>query len=126
MMNVALPPVGTPYAFPSDPPNTFDCWTLLTDLRQQMGLKTPLAGPGWAPESFGEHVATEIASGHWRRLEAFSDARDGDAVLFNAKHVGTLVGRVIAHATHSTGVVYTTQSAVRRRFPRCEVYRCLV
>ena len=116
------PALGTPYAFPSCPPATFDCWTLVEHLRGQMGLLTPPVAAGWTPETFP--AAVEAEQGAWRRVEEGEGIQPGDVVLFNARHVGVLVDRdTVAHATPESGVVYSPLRAIRRRFPGWGCYR---
>ncbi len=113
-----LPALGTPYAFPSDPPRSYDCWTLMTYLRAQIGLWTPPVDACWAPETIAEAIAKER-----ERWEQVAEPSVGDAVLMNDEHIGVYLGVSIAHATLSTGVLYTPVRAARRRFPGMRHFR---
>jgi len=33
--------IGRPWACPCDPPNSFDCWGLVVEVRKRLGLPTP-------------------------------------------------------------------------------------
>lgn len=114
--------VGRPYAFPSDPPRTFDCWTLLLWVRSQMGLETPVdLDPGeYDPETLEGAVRRERPL--WHRVTG--PPADGDAVLFTAKHIGVVAGDGVLHAhAPSRGVVHTRWEVVRRRWPTAEILR---
>lgn len=116
-----LPKVGVPYAFPSDPPRTFDCWTLMTYLRGQLGLWTPSVDASWRPESIA--AAIEHEKPRWQQV---TGVLDGDAVLMHDEHIGLYLKGFVAHATPSTGVLYTPVRTILRRFPATRYFRpCL-
>lgn len=115
-----IPRLGTPYAFPSNPPESFDCWTLLVYLREQLGLDTPVMSPHWTPETLNGAIEGELCSGRWKPV---TEAVDGDVVLFSPVHVGALLRGVVVHAVPSTGVLYSALAVARRRFPDLGIYR---
>lgn len=118
--------VGTPYGFPPRPPQTFDCWALLVWVREQLGLETPVhlddAGIAAANADLtrlNQAVAKEKL--FWTQVDK---PQDGDAVLFDAGHIGVALGAGVlhAHAPHGA-VVFTRWPVIRRRWPFAEVWR---
>ncbi len=115
--------VGAPYLFPPNPPESFDCWTLLVYVREQLGLDTPvhLDVEDYSLHNMAEAVALEKASGDWKQVDT---PQDGDAVLFSPDHIGVSMGPGVLHAhAPSKTVVYTRWNVVRRRWPLAEVFR---
>lgn len=112
--------VGRPYAFPSTPPETFDCWTLVKFVRQQMGLACPLPfddEEAWCvPGNLDQ--ATARARTCWTPLPA--PAPFVMAVL-EPSHVGVVLGSGVLHAaSRHASVVWTTMAVIRRRWPKAE------
>ena len=117
-----LPAIGTPYAWPSDPPATYDCWTLVQAAREALGLATPLPidPADFAPRTVHEAAARVLCGPGW---EEASQPQNGDVVLFCPSHVGVwLQGRVM-HTTSASGVQTPSWAAVRRRYPGAKVLR---
>lgn len=112
--------VGRPYAFPSHPPETFDCWSLVRYVREQMGLRCPLpfndAAAWCVPENI--RVAVERARPSWSVVPVPSDLA---MAVMSRHHVGIVFGRGVLHALarHAT-VVWTGQTAILRRWPDTE------
>ena len=122
-MKTLLDIVGRPYAYPPDPPVTFDCWTLLVWVRQALGLATPLdiEAAGYTQANLRGAVETERASGRWQPVD---EPQDGDAVLFSREHIGVSMGSGVLHAHGPSKVVlFTRWPVIRRRWPQVEVWR---
>lgn len=117
--------VGRPYAFPSFPPETFDCWSLLVYVRAQLGEVTPLSiSPSrFNPETMRDAVEVEKGHGFWRRMKT-EEVQNGDAVLFVPDHIGVFLGTGVLHAhAPSRSVVFTKWPVVLRRWSLVEVWR---
>ena len=112
--------VGAPYAYPSRPPETFDCWSLVVHVRAAVGLRTPLSvsESDFDPRNFGQAVARELVDGDWVDT---SKPTDGDLVVFSSQHVGVWFGGRVVHAASSCGVQVATWRSVRRRYPGAHV-----
>ena len=112
--------VGCPYAFPSAPPKTFDCWSLVKYVRECEGLPCPLPfddKEDWCvPGNLMQ--ATARARACWTRLpkpEPFVMA------VLEPSHVGIVIGGGVLHAlSRNASVVWTTLAAIRRRWPQAE------
>lgn len=115
--------VGTPYRFPPSPPKSFDCWSLVTYVREQLGLETKLDVDVslYDLETMAEAVRSEKRSGGWKQV---TSPRDGDAILFTPSHIGVYMGSGVLHAhAPSSGVIFTKWSVAKRRWPQLEVWR---
>lgn len=112
--------VGTPYAFPSHPPRSFDCWSLVKHVRLARGLTCPLPfsdDEAWCvPGQL--HLATARARGLWNARpapEAF------DMAVLEPAHVGVVVDGGVLHAlSRNSSVVLTSFAMVRRVWPKAE------
>lgn len=116
--------IGAPYAFPSHPPESFDCWTLLVYVRNLHGLRTEveISPSRYTPETLRNAVTLEKCMGGWRRVSEDS-MMDGDAVLFTPSHIGVSLGVGVLHAfAPSKGVLFTRWPVVKRRWPQLEVW----
>jgi hypothetical protein len=112
--------VGRPYAFPCQPPDSFDCWQLVRYVRMLRGLASPLPfddRDAWCrPDALPEAIARARAS--WRALPG--PAECAMAVL-EPRHVGVVIDGGVLHAgSRQGGVVWTSMAAVRRVWPRAE------
>lgn len=112
--------VGIPYRFPSDPPRSFDCWTLVKHVRSAMGLPCPLpfddAAPWCVPGNLAQATAQARALWHPRR-----PGSDFDMVVLEPAHVGiALAGGVLHALARNAGVVWTSPAALRRHWPKAE------
>jgi hypothetical protein len=112
--------VGRPYAFPCDPPRSFDCWQLVRYVRGLRGLASPLPfsdAEGWCrPENLPEAVSR--ARGTWQALPAPTEMA---MAVLEPRHVGVVVEGGVLHAgTRQGGVVWTSMGAVRRVWPQAE------
>ena len=118
--------IGRPYAFPSYPPESFDCWTLLVYVRRLMGLRTEvqISPSRYTPETLRDAVCLEKCMGGWRPVHPEDRPLQGDAVLFTPEHIGVAMGTGVLHAfAPSRGVVFTKWPVVYRRWPNAEVWR---
>lgn len=112
--------VGNPYRFPSDPPRTFDCWTLVKHVRTAEGLPCPLPFDDRAPWCLPGNLAQATAQARalWRIVGAPTPF--AMAVLEPA-HVGVVIDGGVLHAlARNSGVVWTTLAAVRRHWPQAQ------
>lgn len=112
--------VGRPYAFPSAPPGSFDCWTLVKYVRACEGLACPLPFDDRAPWCIPGNLAraTEAARSMWR---VRAPGRDLDMVVLEPAHVGLALDGGVLHAlARNSGVVWTSPAALRRHWPRAE------
>lgn len=112
--------VGRPYRFPSEPPLSFDCWTLVKFVREQMGLRNPLPfddGEAWCQPG-NLMLATARARCCWSQRP---EPQPFDMAVLEPSHVGVVIGSGVLHAlSRHASVVWTTMPAVRRRWPRTE------
>lgn len=112
--------VGRPYAFPSAPPDTFDCWTLVRFVRGQLKLPCPL--PFSDQEEWCVPGALDQATARARplwRVRAVPSTYD--MAVLEPAHVGVVLGDGVLHAlSRNSSVVWTTMAAVRRRWPNAE------
>lgn len=119
--------IGRPYALPSNPPLTFDCFSLVEYVRRiYFGLTTPVP---YAVESF---IAPSDVPRVWIRVEHMdvwqpADVpRDGDIVKLERRHVGVYLHGAVMHAWKSpnyNGVIVTNMRLIRRIFPICKFLR---
>jgi hypothetical protein len=112
--------VGRPYAFPCQPPESFDCWQLVRYARMLRGLDSPLPfddREGWCtPQALP--LALQRARGTWRALPAPAECC---MAVLDPSHVGVVVGDGVLHALAShRGVLWTKLGIVRRRWPKVE------
>lgn len=112
--------VGKPYKFPSDPPLTFDCWTLVKYVRTQAGLPCPLPfddQEAWcAPGNLAR--ATEAARPLWRSV---AKPQPLAMAVLEPAHVGVVLGDGVLHAlSRRSAVVWTTLAVVRRQWPKAQ------
>lgn len=114
------PLLGKPYAFPSKPPESFDCWTLVKYLRAQQGLPCPLPFKDteeWCVPG-GIAMAVEYARGHWRQVP---QPKPYDMAVLCREHVGIVLPGGVLHAfQRNSSVVYTTFPVIRRVWPNAE------
>jgi cell wall-associated NlpC family hydrolase len=114
------PLIGRPYAFPSNPPESFDCWTLVRHVRQMHGLPCPLPfddGEDWC-QPHALPLALDRARPGWR-VEP-EPSRLAMAIL-PPDHVGVFVDGGVLHAlARGATVVFTSMQIVRRRWPAVE------
>ncbi len=113
--------IGKPWALPCDPPRTYDCWALAVEVRERMGLKTPVYDV--PPESRRAAHRAALAKPDpsvWQRLDT---PRDGCLVGFGQRyvvHCGVYIqGRVIQAACPSAtqnGSVFMHTLAVTQNF----------
>lgn len=112
--------VGRPYAFPSDPPRTFDCWTLVKHVRTTHGLLCPLPFSDTEEWCRPGNLArgTALARRCWNVEPKPSHL--AMAVLEDG-HVGVVVGDGVLHAlSRHTSVVWTRLPMILRRWPQAE------
>ena len=112
--------VGRPYAFPSNPPKTFDCWTLVRHVREYLGLPCPLPfsdTEAWCvPGNLA--LATSRARGLWR---ACPHPETGMMAVLEPAHVGVVIDDGVLHALcRNATVVWTRHQAIRRVWPQTE------
>lgn len=112
--------VGRPYAFPSHPPETFDCWSLVKYARAQAGLPSPLPyddQEAWCtPDAIGRAVL--LARPAWKILQGPTHMA---MAVMDRHHVGVVLGRGVLHAlARNSSVVWTSHGAVVRRWPEVE------
>jgi hypothetical protein len=112
--------IGRPYAFPSDPPRSWDCWSLVKWVRAQSGLASPLpfddAARWCRPEALPE--AVRRARGCW---QALPEPRQFAMAVLDPSHVGVVVDGGVLHALAShSGVLWTRLGVARRRWPQVE------
>jgi hypothetical protein len=112
--------VGKPYEFPSDPPRSFDCWTLVKHVRLAERLACPLPfddREAWCVPGNLAH-ATALAASVWRT--------QGGPVPFamavlEPGHVGVVIDGGVLHAlARNASVVWTTFAVVRRQWPQAQ------
>lgn len=120
MLATCHPLVGRPYAFPSSPPETFDCWSLVKYVRMLRGLASPLPfddREAWClPHNLPLAVAR--ARGWWRALPA---PEESAMAVLELGHVGVVVDGGVLHAmARNASVVWTPMPAVRRFWPEAE------
>lgn len=112
--------VGKPYEFPSYPPNSFDCWSLVKYVRGLYHLKSPLPfddAAGWCkPETM--KAAVEIARVSWTTAPRPVDLC---MAVMETQHVGVVLDGGVLHAlARHCSVVWTPVATVRRRWPNVE------
>jgi cell wall-associated NlpC family hydrolase len=113
--------VGKPYAFPSHPPESFDCWTLVKYVRELVILPCPLPfrdDEAWCTPA-GMARALAEARPHWK--PRIGGPERGDMAVFNNEHVGVFWDGGVLHAlAHNASVVWTSGPVLRRAFPKIE------
>ena len=112
--------VGKPYKFPSEPPASFDCWTLVKHVRAAMGLPCPLPFDDQAEWCVPGNLAraTEAARPLWR---VRNPGCDFDMVVLEPAHVGIALSGGVLHAlARNASVVWTSPPALRRHWPKAE------
>lgn len=112
--------VGTPYEFPSNPPRSFDCWTLVKHVRAAEGLLCPLPfddQEAWCvPGNLAR--ATVQARPLWRVLTGPINLC---MAVLEPAHVGIVLNGGVLHAlARNSSVVWTTFAVVRRRWPQTQ------
>lgn len=112
--------VGRPYAFPSRPPHTFDCWSLVKHVRQGEGLACPLPFDDGAPWCVPGNLAEAYTRA--RPLWRLRGAPEPFAVaVLEPAHVGIVLAGGVLHAlSANASVVWTTLAVIRRRWPKTE------
>ena len=117
--------VGTPYAFPSDPPHSFDCWSLVKHVRIKQGLPCPLPfrdSEEWCVPGNLER-ATMRARSLWQPMP-WSMTRSPPAyamAVLSPSHVGVVVEDGVLHALcRNASVVWTPISAALKVWPETE------
>lgn len=116
--------IGTPYRFPSHPPETFDCWSLVTYARKCMGLETKLIidPKHFTPDTVLEAVQHEQSHGNWKPVRG--EPQVADVVLFGMNHISLFTGNGVLHAyAPAKSVIFTRMDVLERRHPNFEVWR---
>lgn len=112
--------VGRPYKFPSSPPESFDCWTLVKYIRAQKGLSSPLpfddqeewCVPGALARAVGQ------ARPVWQVLKA---PQDFCMAVLEPGHVGIYYQGGVMHAlARNFSVIWTRDPVVKRVWPNVE------
>jgi cell wall-associated NlpC family hydrolase len=94
--------IGKPWAIPSDPPNSFDCWSLAQAVRNVYGLDTPSYVDLKSRRASDRHMIEGIAGTEWERLLL---PVLGCVVRIGQTHIGVHVGPgQVIHAQHGMGV----------------------
>ena len=114
--------VGQPYAIPSNPPASFDCWSLVEYVREQLGLFTPSLVPE-IPEldGFEEYRENTLALGVWAQVQGVG--RDGDVIILGDSHTGVGIDHGVLHAFRTRrggSVVFWGWADVQRRYRKVE------
>jgi hypothetical protein len=112
--------VGQPYAFPSFPPVSFDCWTLVKYVRELHSLPCPLPFNEKAPWCVPEYMpsAIKLAAPHW--VIVAEPAQMSMAVM-ERQHVGVVVDDGVLHAlARNASVVWTPMKGILRKWPNTE------
>jgi cell wall-associated NlpC family hydrolase len=112
--------VGVPYAFPSRPPESFDCWTLVRHVRERLGKDCPLPFRDDEPWCQPANIARAVARARpmWRVLH---QPIHGAMAVLRPDHVGVVLGPGVLHAlARGASVVWTPLAGVRRMFPAVE------
>lgn len=112
--------VGRPYAFPSEPPMSFDCWSLVKHVRTEARLSCPLTFSDDEAWCTPDNIAAAIVKvrGAWGRTDT---PRDLDMAVMDAHHVGVVYGRGVVHAlARHTTVVWTSRAVILRLWPNTE------
>ncbi len=112
--------VGRPYAFPSDPPNSFDCWSLVKYVRTSRGLPCPLPfsdQEDWCVPG-NLQLATARARGMWKAKE---HPEPFDMAVLEPAHVGVVLDGGVLHAlSRNASVVFSSFAVIRRIWPKAE------
>jgi len=112
--------VGRPYGFPSHPPETFDCWTLVKHVRGSMGLPCPLPfgdTEEWCvPGNLARATSAARPMWHTRPYPI-----EGDMAVLEPAHVGVFLANGVLHAlSRNSSVVWTSLPVIRRVWPKAE------
>lgn len=93
--------VGKPYAFPSKPPETFDCFSVTQYVRKRFyNKKTPI-----------ENATVQHDMGMYKELSA---PEEGCVVSMSDEHVGVKVGNNLITAMKNRGVCVIDWQVARR------------
>lgn len=120
--------IGKPWAFPDDPPTSYDCWTLVCTVRAHMSLTVPdmqrVSDLKDVPDTFlaarfdKQYVRSDIAK-----------AKSGGILLmnWNLSHCGVLLGqRLVMHSHSADGqngsVRVDPYNVLERMFGQIEVW----
>lgn len=121
---MSIPPfmglVGRPYEFPSSPPVSFDCWSLVKYIRGNLDLPCPLPFDDTAPWCVPGNLAmgTEAARPLWK---LHGTPEQFDMAVLEPAHVGVVLGDGVLHALARNGsVVWTTFAVIRRHWPKAQ------
>lgn len=119
--------IGRPYALPSEPPSSFDCYSLVEFVRREcFGLPTPIP---YAVESL---VSPNDVGRVWLTVEHMDvwqpvkEPVDGDIVKLERAHVGVYCCGAVLHAWRASGrgsVVLTNRRVIDRLFSMCQFMR---
>jgi cell wall-associated NlpC family hydrolase len=113
--------VGLPYSFPSSPPESFDCWTLVKHARERLGLPSPLPFKDDEPWCVPANIERAIAKARVFWTTRAGAPQDGDMAVMMASHVGLYWQGGVVHALASNAtVVWSSDAVVRRLFPGTE------
>ena len=112
--------VGTPYNFPSHPPHTFDCWSLVKYVRGLKGLECPLPfsdAEEWCmPVNMVPAIA--MARESWTTMD---EPVDFCMAVMERSHVGVVLDDGVLHAlARNSTVVWTPMRAIHTRWPKTE------
>ena len=105
--------IGRPYGLPCNPPHSFDCWELVRFVRDTFyGLDDPVEVRRRLPGLMPDYVREWLPM--WRPL-ALAEAKAGDVVLMDERHVGVLTELGVLHACREAGCVRASRPAVIAR-----------
>jgi len=118
--------IGKPYKLESNPPYTFNCWSLIHYLQPH--------APSFEPEKLKEYI--EIFNDQPEKLEdnqrwvEVDEIKEGDVLLLGKNnyytHAGIfLYGNKMLHAKDKAGVVIESLNMVKLRYKNIKAYRWL-
>lgn len=120
--------IGRPYQLPSEPPISFDCYSLVAYVRENFfGLPTP------APYDISTVTKDEagraiVAVRSMNMWEVVKQGKFGDIVQMEKYHIGVFVAGGVMHAwrtNRSGSVVLTNFRVVDRLFSMCDFLRLI-
>lgn len=112
--------IGKPYSLQSDPPRSFNCWSLITYLYPK--------APDFTPDALREYVELFNQEKDDLPWDSVADPEPGDVLLFAKNdyfsHAGILVDSTrVLHARDKIGVVIEGLNMLRLRYKNIKAYR---
>ena len=111
--------IGRPYALPSDPPWTFDCFSLVEFIRRefyQLPTPIPFEVTSLATKDINRVIVKVVQLGTWVKVK---NPQPGDVVHMETNHIGVLVPNGVVHAWRcrsGLGSVVMTGDRTNSRF----------